>query len=459
MKGGKCINKSKIKNKVVVFISVILIVLCTNIINYAKYNFENIYTAISIDIDRNIPKIELIELSNTNVGYEKYANKTHTITAKIKVTEKNIIQNNFNKDNIKILVNEKEIKPENFEIKELSKNKESIIYEVKLKGLTGDGTLKIKINEGTIVDKSNNKNLEKLINTEINIDNTLPITKFTEKEISQGKVNAVIDSNEAIRKMDGWNISADNLKLTKEFSNNVSYIFEVMDFAQNKSKIEVNITKATNIKIVYGSHNSEVGWTFGYGNYDVAGKAAVKINPILKTESLAFHVDGNVDKDFIQAQAFVYSYWGEGSKATCDTYNTPYSYGSNPSSTKFSSMLSGTLVNVNNKKSFIFGGSGINSKDKTDINGKNPIPKEYEGKYAFGISGIKMKLKDYSNYSIVYQILVNNHGWQTVASDGQNAMYKYNRPMSAFRMALIPKTEKKYLIELWNKDVGTYNLK
>ena len=70
-----------------------------------------------------------------------------------------------------------------------------------------------------------------------------------------------------------------------------------------------------------------------------------------------------------------------------------------------------------------------------------------------------MKLKDTSYYSIVYQILVNNHGWQSAVSDGQETMYRYNRPMSAFRMALIPKTEKQYLINSWNKDVGTYNMK
>lgn len=436
-----------------------MVIICTNIIIYAKYSFDNVYTVVSIDIDRNNPQIELVELTNNNVGYEKYANKTHTITAKIKVTEKNIIQNNFNKNNIDIIINNSKINPEIYEIKEVEKNQDSIIYEIKLKGISGDGMLQIKIKEGIIVDKSNNKNAEKIIDTKINIDNTIPVPKFTEAEISQGKVKATITSNEAIRKMEGWNISTNNLVLTKEFNNNVSYIFEVTDLAQNKATVEVNITKATNINIVYGSHNSEVGWTFGYGNYDIAGKDAVKINPILKTESLAFHVNGNIDKDFIQAQAFVYSYWGEGSKATCDTYNTPYSYGYNPSATTFSSMLSGTLVNVKNKKSFIFGGSGINSKDKTDINGRNPIPTQYEGKYAFGISGIKMKLKDTSYYSIVYQVLVNNHGWQTAVSDGQEAMYRHDRPISAFRMALIPKTEKKYLINSWNKDVGTYNVK
>lgn len=436
-----------------------LVILFINIATFAKYTFNATYKVGNIDIDRNPPKVELIKISNTNTSYENYANKTHTITVQIKVTEKNIIENKFNKENIKILLNKKEIIPEIYEIKEISKKDGEIIYEIKLGKISGDGALEIKINEGIIKDKSLNVNQEKIINTNIRIDNTAPIVKFTETESTQGKVVANVTSNEALRNVTGWNISSSKLVLSKEFTNNVSYIFEVMDFAQNKTQVEVNITKATNISIVYASHNSEIGWTFGYGNYDVAGKAAVKADPKLKTEALAFNVSGNISPDFVQAQAFVYSYWGEGSEATCNTYGTRYRYGYNPSSTTFASMASGTHVNINSKKYFMFGGSGINAKDKTDVNGRNPIAQQYEGKYCFGISGIRMRLKDNSYYSVVYQILVNNQGWLKAASDGEATMYRYDRPMSAYRMVLIPKTEKQYIINLWNKDVGTYNCK
>ncbi len=438
---------------------IFLAIICININIYAKYIFDATYTIANIDIDRNPPKIELVSLENTNTGYEKYANQTHTITAKIKVIEKNIIENNFGKEKIKILIQEKEVNPEIYEIKEVEKNSESIIYQIKLSKLTGNGKLKIVVKEGTIKDKSDNINKETIFDTDVQIDNIAPNATFSEKESAQGKVIASVTSNEAIRQMEGWNISESKLVLTKEFTNNVSYTFEIMDLAQNKTKVEINITKATNINIVYGSHNSEVGWTFGYGNYDVAGKTAVKRDPILKTEALAFHVDGNIDKDFIQAQAFVYSYWGEGSQAICNTYHTKYLYGYNPSKTTYASMASGTIVNIQNKNCFMFGGSGINTVGKTDTNGKNPIPKQNDETYSFGISGIKMRLKDNSYYSIVYQILVNNHGWQSAVSDGQETMYRYNRPISAFRMALIPKTEKQHLIDSWNKDVGTYNMK
>lgn len=436
-----------------------LVILFINMAVFAKYTFDATYKVAQIDIDRNPPQVELIKISNTNTSYENYANKTHTVTAQIKVTEKNIIENKFNKENVKILINKKEVIPEIYEIKEISRKDGEIIYEIKLGKLSGDGALEIKINEGTIKDKSLNVNQEKIINTNIKVDNTAPITKFTETESTQGKVIANVTSNEQLRNIEGWNLSSSKLILSKEFTNNISYVFEVMDFAQNKTQVEVNITKATNISIVYASHNSEVGWTFGYGNYDVAGKTAVKANPLWKTESLAFNVSGNISPDFIQAQAFVYSYWGAGSQATCDTYGTRYRYGYNPSESTFDSMASGTHVTINSRKYFMFGGSGINAKDKTDINGRNPISAQYEGKYCFGISGIKMRLKDTSYYSVVYQILVNNQGWLKAASDGETTMYRYDRPMSAYRMALVPKTEKQYIINLWNKDVGTYNCK
>lgn len=66
-----------------------------------------------------------------------------------------------------------------------------------------------------------------------------------------------------------------------------------------------------------------------------------------------------------------------------------------------------------------------------------------------------MKLKDESYYSIVYQILVNGKGWLKTCSDGEEAMYKLKKPMSAIRLALVPKTEKQYVTDLWNKDIGT----
>ena len=414
-----------------------------------------------MNIDRTKPKIELIEIQNTNTNYPKYANKTHTISFKIKVTEKNIKENNFVKDffGFKLDENNINIVENNLSIKEIESTNEGKIYKIDIKGIIGNGKLSMQIKEGAIIDKGGLKSESQNIQTGITIDNTAPVGKFKEVKIQDGKVNGEIILSENIRKIDGWSFKDNNLKITKEFTNNISYQLPITDYAGNTSNVDINITQATYINVVYASHNSCIGWSFGYGNYDVAGKDAIKVNPVYRTEALAFNISGNVDKDFVQANTYIYTYWGEGSKGKCTTSGLIYNYGYNPGKNAFKSMNSNDLITINSKKYFQFGGSGINGYLNTDANSQNPIPGEVANKYKYGISGITMKLKDYSQYSIIYQILVNGAGWVKTASDGSECTYNHNTPMSAFRIALVPKTEKQYVINQWNKDVGTFNMK
>lgn len=436
-----------------------IFILSINTIVNAKYIIEKEINIANLNIDRSKPKIELEEIKNTNINFEKYANKTHTITLKIRITEKNIKEINLNKKNIVITVENKEVELENFKIEKLEEKENSKIYKIELKEIKGNGNLKVQFKEGTVVDKSELTNDVTDIDTKINIDNIPPIGVFSESKIENGKVNAKITLNENIRDIEGWKKSNDKLTLNKEFTNNISYELPITDYAGNTSKVEVNVTKATYINITYASHNSLVGWTFGYGNYDIAGKEAVLKNPIYKTEALAFNIDGNIEKDFVQAKTYIYTHWGEGSFAKCNTQGIIYNYGYNPINSTFKSMKSTDLTTINGKKYFQFGGSGINGYMNTDINGNNPIPANISWQYPYGISGIMLKLKDYSQFSIVYQILVNKVGWTKAYSDGQECIYNYKMPMSAIRVTLIPKSEKKYVIDTWNKDTGTYNLK
>lgn len=414
-----------------------------------------------MNIDRTKPKIELIEIQNTNTNYPKYANKTHRISFKIKVTEKNIKENNFVKDffGFKLDENNINIVENNLSIKEIESTNEGKIYKIDIKGISGNGKLSMQIKEGAIIDKGGLKSESQNIQTGITIDNTAPVGKFKEVKIQDGKVNGEITLSENIRKIDGWSFKDNNLKITKEFTNNISYQLPITDYAGNTSNVDINITQATYINVVYASHNSCIGWSFGYGNYDVAGKDAIKVNPVYRTEALAFNISGNVDKDFVQANTYIYTYWGEGSNGKCTTSGLIYNYGYNPEKNAFKSMNSNDLITINSKKYFQFGGSGINGYLNTDANSQNPIPGEVANKYKYGISGITMKLKDYSQYSIIYQILVNGAGWVKTESDGSECTYNHNTPMSAFRIALVPKTEKQYVINQWNKDVGTFNMK
>ena len=434
----------------IIILNILIISFCTNI--YAKYVVQEEFCIANLNIDRTKPKIELVNISNTNTEYPEYANNEDTITIKIKIIESNIKNVFLDSNHIKAMIDNTQVEEKLIIISDLGQN----IYQIQLKNLKENGKLKLDFLEGTVVDKGDLKNEEIMVDTKITIDNIGPTGNLVEKVISDGRVNAIINLSETIRKIDGWKMSDNNLNIEKEFTNNISYELPIEDYAGNKAIVNVNITKATYIKIVYASHNSNIGWTYGYGNYDVAGGTAVKQNPKYKTEALAFNVSGNIDNDFVQANAYVHTYWGEGSKARCTSFNIIYNHGYNPGKDTYKSMASNDLVTLQGKKYFQLGGAGVNASNQTDINGKNPVPGL--GQYYYGISGIKMKLKDYSYYSIIYQVLVNNVGWISTCSDGQECMYDKTKPISAFRIALIPKSEKQYIIDTWNKDVGTLNL-
>ena len=50
------------------------------------------------------------------------------------------------------------------------------------------------------------------------------------------------------------------------------------------------------------------------------------------------------------------------------------------------------------------------------------------------------------------------YGWLKTASDGKETMYRFDKPISAIRMNIVPKSEKQYLVDFWDRDVGTYNV-
>ena len=181
-------------------------------------------------------------------------------------------------------------------------------------------------------------------------------------------------------------------------------------------------------------------------------------NDKLKTEAIAFRIEGNMESDFVQANAYIHTYWGENSIAKCEESGILYRHGYNPNVNEFKTMNSADVVNIAGKKYFQLGGTGVNLYRKTDINGNNPIPYNESNQYSFGVAGITLRLKDYSQFAIIYQVYQSQCGWVTAKSNGEECYYKKNLPISAFRITLVPKTEKQYVLDMWNKDVGTKNL-
>lgn len=438
---------------IISFMCFIVICILMNTSVSAKYIIDNQFEVANLNIDRTKPIIEVISVENTNIGYEKYANKTHTISLEVKIKDRNIDKIFCDKDHIKVKVENSYIEIPNAQFTKISETEGEKIYKIQLKDLNSNGKLKVKFLEGTAVDAGGLKNDEVEIDTNILIDNIAPNGIFNEEKISDGKVNGIINLSEGIRQLDGWQVSENKLKIQREFTNNISYELPIMDYAGNKSIVNIDITKASYINLTYASHNSEVGWTFGHGNYDIAGKEAIDRNPIYKTEALAFNFNGNLEPDFVQAKAYVYTHWGEGAYCRCESSGILYNHGYNPNDGTYKSMNSNDLVTIQGEKYFQFSGGGINYYTQTDIYGNNPIPYDVAYKYPYGISGIILKLKDYSEFSIIYQIYVDEVGWTKVCSDGEECMYSESKPMSAFRIALVPKTEKQYVLDTWNKDI------
>ena len=439
--------------KLAVFLCIFLTIslLCVN--SYAKYVIENMSLVANINIDGKIPIIQFLSANSTNKQYINYANRTHTITIEIGVKEKNIKEDNT-LDNIKFLLDDEQFDPKD---KSISKRKvgEYTYYTITLTRITENGRLKIEIPEGSVIDNAEQVNEEAVFDTGITIDNIAPVVSFTQEEIGGGMVNAKIKANEEIREVNGWSLSEGSTALKKKFSCNVEYPFSVTDLAGNSTNIDVKIDKATKIKVRYGSisENPKNYWEYGTGLNEIVGKDAIKENSALKIEAISMYWEG-LDDDFIQTRCFINTYWGEGIQGACDIYGNRYNYGYNPSENEYVTLANGNKINLDGKLSLLLGGTGMNREGNNGIGGK-AIPEEIANKHPFGITALSVKLKDTSEYSVVYQVWVDGVGWLKPVSDGEETTYKHDKPIGAYRMSLIPKTEKEYLINSWEKDVET----
>ena len=372
--------------KIKIFISLFFIFTFSIIfqISSAKYVIENIYTVAKIDIDRCQPNIELIDIISSNTTYPTYANKTHFITGHIKITEKNIIKNNLSSNNIKFTVGNNSITPDFKSFSLISENTTEKIYEFSFTNITIDGPLTLIIPEGIVEDKSGLVNEQKSLSTGIIIDNTPPVTTFTETANLDGKSKAEITSNESIQPINGWNISSTNTELSKEFSNSISYTLPVTDFAQNSTEVLIDIQNATNILLQYGffvSSNKQI--LVSNGQVSV-------LNP---TSSNSIYI-----------------------KLSCHSN---------------SSLKEKSYIYTNLKNGYTF--SSI---------------KEW----------IASRLKNISDFSIVFQAYVKDFGWLETISSEQENLYQQKNFISAFRINLVPKTEKQYLINFWNRDAGNTHI-
>ena len=420
--------------------------------SFSKYVFDDSFIAVNIQIEKK-PTIEVLSVSNTNTGYEKYANHTHTITLRVKITEKNIAINHFNRDTIQVFINNIVTIP-SMKINLISKNTNEIIYDIVLSNITGNGNLSLMFPEGIIEDSFGLKNDFQKFDTGISIDNIAPSATSEELSIEDNKSQYIIRVNENVRPINGWEFYNNHSSLSKIFSSPITYPIPITDYAGNVSEVFVNIKNAKNIMLYYANYNGYSVKQFD-NNGQISGKQAIIDNTNYKSEMLVMYLDGNIDKNSLQARVFDYTYWGENTTALCDYSEIKYQYGYTPSASTWYDMKSLNVVRFLGKLSLQLGGQGHNVANNSCLNATKPIPKEVANQNLYGLSGIALQLKNYDDYSIVYQIYVPSIGWLRTSSDGEETTYAHHKPFSAIRINIVPKSEKQYLINYWNRVMYT----
>ncbi len=451
-----CLLHKKIK--ILIILLFIFIILSFFQISFAKYVIESSNLVAKINIDITKPKLELLDITCSNTNYPTYANRTHLITGHIKITERNIIRNNFTSDTLKVFVNDSPISIDFKKFSLISDNSAEKIYEFSFTNVTGNGFLSLFLPEKIIEDSAGFCNDSITFSTSIIIDNTAPTVSFEEILSDNGKSTAQLTSNESLASLPGW-VSSDNILLFKEFFNPVSYLLPITDFAQNSSEVLVNIKNATNISLNYGTFDVTSKQTF-VSNGQISAPNTISSNSVSKIESLSINLFGDIVPQSLQGRVYIHTYWGDGASETClYDKNIYYYHGFNPPfNSTWLSIGSDNIHTYPNNVSFSqFGGAGMNRTGRASSLSK-PLPSDIAKQYLFGISGMQFKLNNSPDLSIVYQGYVKDFGWLTASSDGEENLYQHDKPFSSIRMNLIPKTEKQHLINFWNRDIGTHNV-
>ena len=424
--------------------------------SFAKYVIESSNLVAKVNIDTTKPQIELVDIISSNTNYPTYANHTHLITGNIRITERNMIRNNFTSDNLKILVNNSPISVDFKSFSLISENSTQKTYEFSFTNVTGNGFLTLFIPEKIIEDASGFTNSSKTFSTALTIDNIAPTVGFQETPSENGKSTAQLTSNEALASLPGWT-SSDNTILSKEFYNPVSYWLPITDFAQNSSEVFVSIKNATNLSLNYGTFDITSKQTH-VSNGQISAPKTISSDSVCKLEIILVNLSSDIASQSLQGRTYIHTYWGDGASESCIYHKNIYYYhGFNPSPSDWLTIGSDNVYTYRDKPFSQFGGAGMNRVGRSSSLSK-PIPSDVAKQYLFGISGMQFRLNNSPDFSIVYQGYVKEIGWIPASSDGEENLYQHDKPFSSIRMNLIPKTEKQYLIHFWNRDIGTHNI-
>ena len=137
----------------------------------AKYIFQYQFDVAKLNIDRTIPKIELLSIENSNTTDKEHANKSDIIIIKIKITDRNLKEVFLNNDYLNIKINDEYVDYVGIKPDKIEDITYGGIYQIELTNLEGNGVLKVDILEGTAVDTGELKSEAFEIDTNIFVDN------------------------------------------------------------------------------------------------------------------------------------------------------------------------------------------------------------------------------------------------------------------------------------------------
>ena len=145
----------------------------------------------NVKVDNNGPTIKYISKSSTNKD-DKYSTAADTVTIKVKVEDEDEIVGEIEENEIKVYVEGIETSA----TKEVSKDE--LEYTIKIKNITGNGVLTLKILADSIADELGNTNKEKIISPGIKIDNIKPTIEYSQEGSEEilSKIAVTIKAND-----------------------------------------------------------------------------------------------------------------------------------------------------------------------------------------------------------------------------------------------------------------------
>lgn len=423
---------------------------------FAKYMIEDIQTVATLDIDGGKPTVEILDITSTNDFYPSRARKCHLISGHLKITERNLTRNDLTIEHLKIVVgkrpylSEKDITPVDFKSFSLiSETPLEKIYEFSFTNVEGFGTLGFIIPEGILEDKYGFINERLLLPSNLVIDNTPPLALFDELPSSDGKTIGRIRLSESVKPIEGWKESTSGLVIEKEFSNPISYILPLEDYASNPIEVLIDIKNANAISLEYGTYDELSKQTL-VSSGEITSPNTISSTSLAKTESIFLRAVDSSGISFLQGKVYMHTYLNNSTSFSCSYSHLPYYPHYNPSPTQWWNVGSDHTLSYFDRIFTQFGGYGCNHSDV--------IPSHISSQFLYGISSLQFKLKNLPNYSVVYQSYVKDIGWLPVSCDGEENFYQHDKPISSFRMNLIPSSQKQFLIDFWNRDIGTHSI-